>query len=78
VPAIVNALAPDDLRGRYNGAIAMAWTTGFLTGPIAAGVALGAGAGGALFLTLTAAAVLAAVGSVGLARHLPPGIDVIG
>jgi MFS family permease len=36
---IVNDLAPDDLRGRYNGLYTLGWTTGFALGP-AIGAAL--------------------------------------
>jgi len=45
VPAIVNDLAPDRLRGRYNGAFTLAWTSSFIVGPLLAGFALGAGHG---------------------------------
>jgi MFS family permease len=38
--AIVNDLASDELRSRYNGLSTLAWTTGFLTGPALAGFAL--------------------------------------
>lgn len=36
------ALAPDHLRGRYLGAMGLAWQTGFLIGPIAGGAILSA------------------------------------
>ena len=72
LPAIVNDLAPEALRGRYNGLSTLAFTTGFLTGPVIAGFALDAGAGTVLFLGLIAACGLAAAGSVRLERHLPP------
>lgn len=72
LPAIVNDLAPDDLRGRYNGAATLAWTTGFLTGPPLAGLALDAGAGTLLFLTLITACVAAGAAARRLARRLPP------
>jgi Major Facilitator Superfamily len=71
LPAIVNDLAPDHLRGRYNGAATLAWTTGFLTGPVLAGVALDAGAGTVLFAVLIAACLTAAAGAQRLERHLP-------
>jgi MFS family permease len=71
LPAIVNDLAPDALRGRYNAASTLAWTTGFLTGPALAGVALDAGAGSALFAALIAACAVAALGTRRLERHLP-------
>jgi MFS family permease len=61
-----------DLRGRYNGAATLAWTTGFLTGPPLAGVALDTGAGTLLFLALIAACTAAAAASRRLERRLPP------
>jgi MFS family permease len=72
LPAIVNDLAPDDLRGRYNGAATLAWTTGFLTGPVLAGFALDAGAGTLLFLGLIAACAAAGGAARRLGRRLPP------
>jgi MFS family permease len=68
---LVNDLASDALRGRYNGAAAMASTGGFIIGPIAAGAALDAGHGGALLAGLAAACVLAAHTALRLDRHLP-------
>lgn len=38
----VTALAPDHLRGRYLGAMGLAWQTGFLIGPTAGGAILSA------------------------------------
>lgn len=75
--ALVNDLAPDDLRGRYNGLYTLAWTTGFALGPVIAGVALEAGNGTALFGGLIAACGLAAVAAARLARHLPPTVNVV-
>jgi MFS family permease len=72
LPAIINDLAPDDLRGRYNGAATLAWTTGFLTGPLLAGVALDAGVGTLLFLALIAACIVAGGAARRLERRLPP------
>jgi MFS family permease len=60
LPAIVNDLAPDALRGRYNGAYVLAWTTGFAIGPAIAGLALAGGFSTALFLGLIGACGVAA------------------
>jgi MFS family permease len=68
---LVNDLAPDALRGRYNGAAALACTTGFMLGPLVAGAALGAGLGGAFIGALTATCLLAALGAMTLERRLP-------
>ena len=76
-PALANDLAPEDLRGRYNGVYTLAWTTGFAAGPALAGAVLAAGAANALMLGLIAACAIGVGGSLRLARHLPPGIDVV-
>lgn len=43
VPSIVNQLAPDHLRGRYNAASSNAWQFALIIGPMIAGTLLGAG-----------------------------------
>lgn len=43
LPAIVNQLAPDHLRGRYNSASTNTWQIGMIMGPVSAGVLLGSG-----------------------------------
>ncbi len=75
--SLINDLAPDDLRGRYNGLYTLAWTTGLMIGPALAGLALGAGHGGWLFLGLGAACLVAAAMSLQLGRRLPAGLDVV-
>jgi MFS family permease len=42
IPAITNDLSPDHLRGRYNAIMAGAFQLAAVTGPVAAGVMLGA------------------------------------
>jgi MFS family permease len=76
-PALANDLAPDALRGRYNGFYTLAWTTGFAGGPALAGVVLAAGHAQVLILALLAACGIGAACSLRLAAHLPPGVDVI-
>jgi MFS family permease len=75
--ALVNDLAPDDLRGRYNGLYTLAWTTGFLVGPVVAASALAAGRAGPLFAGLIVACGIAALGAVRLRSHLPVGTDLV-
>jgi MFS family permease len=41
LPSIVNQLAPDHLRGRYNSASAATWQVGQIAGPVFAGLMLG-------------------------------------
>ncbi|MGI8633466.1 MAG: MFS transporter [Solirubrobacterales bacterium] len=77
VPAIVNDLASDELRGRYNGMFMLAWTTGFMLGPAIAGFGLGAGLGSAFFGILIAACVLTAAAARLLERRLPKEANVI-
>lgn len=77
LPAIVNDLAPDHLRGRYNGVSALGWTTGFFVGPALTGFALDADAGAALLATLIAACALGALWATYLGRRLPPSANQI-
>jgi MFS family permease len=44
LPSIVNQLAPDHLRGRYNAAGSNAWQISLVIGPTLAGTLLGVGA----------------------------------
>ncbi|MFD9434197.1 MFS transporter [Streptomyces sp. NPDC060002] len=77
LPALVNDIAPQALRGRYNGASAFAYTTGFALGPAAAGLLLQHGLDTVLLLGLTLACTAAAALAVTLRRRLPPGVDII-
>jgi MFS family permease len=43
LPAMVNDLAPDHLRGRYNAAMSVAWQSASVAGPAVAGVLIGHG-----------------------------------
>jgi MFS family permease len=76
-PALANDLAPDALRGRYNGVYTLAWTTGFAAGPAIAGAVLASGQASALMLGLIGACAIGAFGSLRLVQHLPPGIDLV-
>jgi len=77
LPALVNDLATDELRGRYNGASTLAWTTGFLIGPALAGSALSSPLGGGWFLVLVAIAGCAALGAITLGRRLPAAVNIV-
>lgn len=77
-PPMVNDLAPDRLRGRYNGLYTLAWTIGFIVGPSVAGLALGAGHDTAFFLSLVAACFVGALAALRLRRSLPAGVDIVG
>lgn len=45
VPALVNAIAPEHMRGRYNSAQTLTWSLGATIGPGLAGAMIGAGRG---------------------------------
>jgi MFS family permease/tetratricopeptide (TPR) repeat protein len=78
VPAMVNDLAPERLRGRYNGAYSLAWTVGYIIGPALAGFALAAGRQHALFTGLISALSVAGLVAWRLERRLPPVINRVG
>jgi MFS family permease len=78
VTPIVNDLAPDALRGRYNAVSTLAWTTGFILGPAIGGLALNAGRPEALFGSLVAACGMAVLGAHALDRYLPTSANVVG
>jgi MFS family permease len=77
LPVIMNDLAPPGAAGRYNGLGVMAFTTGFLLGPVGGGAALGAGWGAALFAGLALACASASVAALWLGRHLPDHANMI-
>jgi len=63
-PAIVNDLAPEHLRGRYNAVNSVTWSVAGVVGPALAGLLLGAGRP-ALWIVLVSAGSLVA-GAAGL------------
>lgn len=77
IPAIVNDLAPDRLRGRYNAAHAFSWSVGEMIGPAYAGVMLGAGLAGGLFGSLIVGCAVAAFLATRLNATLPADTNVV-
>jgi MFS family permease len=73
--ALVNDLAPDTLRGRYNALFGLSWQIGPVVGPTAAGFALGYGLGKELFLVLAGGCVAAALLALRLERAVPEEAD---
>jgi MFS family permease len=71
VPAIVNDLAPEALRGRYNAAYSFTFSAGHIAGPALAGLFLGAGLGDELFVVLPVACLAAVLLVRRLERDLP-------
>ena len=77
LPALVNDLAPDPLRGRYNGASALSWSGGFLAGPALTGIAFSAGLADGLLLGFVVACALAAAMALRLDRRLPRHVNLV-
>ncbi|MBK8756675.1 MAG: MFS transporter [Actinomycetales bacterium] len=75
VPALVNDLAPEHLRGRYNAALSMVWTTASVLGPATAGLLLGNGRAGLWVAATVGGTGVASLLFVRLRRHLTPRAD---
>jgi len=76
LPAVINDLAPPEAVGRYNGLGVLAFTTGFLLGPVGGSALLGR-RGTGLFTVLTLACLGAAVAALSLGRRLAPDVNRI-
>ena len=59
-PALVNDLAPEAMRGRYNAFFSGAWQSGLILGPGLAGLLIGAGEGFSWVIVVVAGSLLAA------------------
>ncbi len=77
VPALVNGIAPEALRGRYNGAAAFAYTAGFATGPALGGILFQHHLASKLLVGLMVACALAALLAVSVRHLLPAVVDLI-
>ncbi|MGW2836085.1 MFS transporter [Streptomyces sp. NPDC001286] len=77
VPAIVNDISPDALRGSYNGSAGFAYNVGFIVGPAGAGLVLERGLYSLLALMLMAACILGVVVVASIRRKLPANLDII-
>jgi MFS family permease len=73
--ALVNGLATDTLRGRYNALFNLAWQVGPIVGPAIAGLLIGNGMSRLLLVGLSAACVLAAGYAWALQAILPPAVN---
>jgi MFS family permease len=74
-PALVNDLAPDHLRGRYNSVQGLVWGVAGSLGPAVTGILLGGGHIAWWVLLVTGGCLAAGVMSVRLGRHLTPALD---
>jgi MFS family permease len=75
MPAITNALATDELRGRYNALGSMTWGLSAVVGPVAAGPLIGGGHAFTWAALVIAGCVLAAGLALMLRRRLTPAQD---
>ena len=70
VPALINELAREELRGRYNSLQSMVWTVSSIVGPALAGLLLGNGLAGVWVACVVTGTAVAAVLFTRLRRHL--------
>lgn len=84
-PALVNALAPERLRGRYNALSGMTWTVSSVVGPSVAGLLIGNGLAALWVLVTVGGTACAALGFLALGRRIghrqdgvAPQVSVVG
>ena len=68
---IVNDLAPDHLRGRYNAMINLSWQAGMIVGPVIAGIALGHALVQELFVVLVVVLLFGVLAAIQLEKWIP-------
>ncbi len=69
-PALMNGLAPEHLRGRYNALQSMSWTIGSIVGPATAGLLIGYGLPGVWVATVVGGTAVTGVLFTRLRHHL--------
>ena len=74
-PALVNSLAKEELRGRYNALQGMTWTVAMIIGPALAGLLIGNGLALVWVACTVGGTALAGVLFASLRRHLTPAQD---
>ena len=74
-PAIVNDLAPDDVRGRYNAVQSLLWTFAGTLSPLVAGIFLQRGAGLPWVSCIVLGCLVAAVAALDLRRRISAVVD---
>ncbi len=72
VPAMINDLAPDHLRGRYNALMSIAWQSASVLGPVVAGVLIGRSWGTAYIVMLVGGCGFVAWLAIFTERRLSP------
>jgi MFS family permease len=74
-PSLINDLAPDHLRGRYNSVQGLVWGVAGSLGPAVTGVLLGAGHIVIWAAVVTGGCAVAGIMALRLRRHLTPALD---
>ncbi len=74
-PALINALAPEELRGRYNALQGMTWTVSAIIGPALSGLLIGHGLSGVWVGATVGGTALGALLLWRLRAHLTPEQD---
>lgn len=77
LPAIVNDIAPERLRGRYNGAFSLTLTLGFVTGPLVSGFAVTQELAVPLMVGFVLACAASAGAALRLERVVPPHANLV-
>ena len=75
IPALVNAIAPDHLRGRYNSAQSLTWSMSSVLAPILAGTLIGGGHGVLWAAVIAAGCLVAGLAAQRLRGSLTPAED---
>lgn len=75
VPAMINDLAPDHLRGRYNALMSIAWQSASVVGPVVAGVLIGRSWGTAYVVMLVVGCGVVAWLAFFTERRLSPHVN---
>ncbi|MEU6203192.1 MFS transporter [Micromonospora musae] len=75
MPALTNALATDELRGRYNAMSSMIFGVSGVIGPVTAGPLIGAADGKVWVAAVVGGCLLASVVALSLRRLLSPTVD---
>lgn len=74
-PAVINALAPEHLRGRYNAVQGLTWSVAATLGPVLAGGLIGSGRGVLWAWVIGLGCLAAGAYAQTLRRHLPARVD---
>jgi MFS family permease len=75
LPAMVNDLAPDHLRGRYNAVMSIAWQSASVVGPAVAGVLIGHGWSSSYIAMLVGGCVVVGWLALVAERRLPARVN---